>query len=158
MAGHKGNSVSSVEALAEPVAQSLGLLLWDVEFVKEGAAWYLRLYIDKDEGVTIEDCEAFSKLVDKRLDEVDPIEQSYYLEVSSPGVERELKKDWHFEAMQGNQVKVMLFRPIDGKKEIIGTLIGLENGVVKIETEQRAVEVNRHDASHIRIYEDDLFG
>ena len=86
----KGNTVAAVWQIAQPIAESLGLELWDVRFVKEGADWFLRIFIDKEDGVSIDDCEAMSRAIDKPLDDADPISQSYCLEVSSPGVEREL--------------------------------------------------------------------
>ena len=87
-----GNTVSKVAALAKPIAEELGLSLWDVRFVKEGAQYYLRIFIDKEGGVSVDDCERMSRAIDKPLDELDPIEQSYILEVCSPGIERELSR------------------------------------------------------------------
>ena len=91
--GKGGNTVAAVWEIAAPVAEQLGLSIWDIRFQKEGVSWYLRIYIDKEGGVGITDCENFSRAVDGPLDEADPIEQSYYLEVSSPGVERQLTRD-----------------------------------------------------------------
>ena len=88
----KTNTVEAVTELVKPIIEQMGLILWDVRFVKEGAGWYLRIFIDKDSGVTIEDCENVTRAVDKPLDDLDPIEQNYCLEVSSPGIERELVK------------------------------------------------------------------
>ena len=96
--GKGGNTVAAVWDIAAPIAEQLGLDIWDIRFVKEGADWFLRIFIDKDGGVTIEDCENMSRAMDAPLDEADPIPQSYCLEVSSPGVERELTRDSHFEA------------------------------------------------------------
>ena len=97
--GKGGNTVAAVWEIAAPVAEQLGLSIWDIRFQKEGVSWYLRIYIDKEGGVGITDCENFSRAVDGPLDEADPIEQSYYLEVSSPGVERQLTRDEHFNGM-----------------------------------------------------------
>ena len=125
----KGNTVDTVWQLAEPVAVSLGLRLWDVRFVKEGATWILRIVIDRDDGVTIEDCEAMSRAIDGPLDEADPIDQSYCLEVSSPGIERELTRPSHFEQMSGRPVLLRLIRPDEkGLREHTGTLSGLQDG------------------------------
>ena len=88
MAAKKGNTASVVWEFAKPYAGELGLSIWDVKYVKEGAQWYLRIFIDRPEGVTVEDCEAFSRLIDAPLDELDPIDQEYIFEVSSPGLER----------------------------------------------------------------------
>ena len=99
--GKGGNTVAAVWALAEPLAQQLGLTLWDIRFVKEGASWYLRVFVEKEGGVSVDDCVAMSHALDGPLDETDPIEQNYYLEVSSPGLERELTRDEHFQALLG---------------------------------------------------------
>ena len=100
--GKGGNTVAAVWEIAAPVAEQLGLSIWDIRFQKEGVSWYLRIYIDKEGGVGITDCENFSRAVDGPLDEADPIEQSYYLEVSSPGVERQLTRDEHFKKYIGS--------------------------------------------------------
>ena len=121
-----GGSVAAiVKALAEPVAQELGYELWDVEFVKEGADYFLRITIDSDEGITIDDCERMHRAIDPILDDADPIESSYHLEVSSPGVERELKTDRHVEVCEGWDVEVRLYAPIDGAKTFTGELLPL---------------------------------
>ena len=155
----EGSVVSAVTALAGPLAEELNLRLWDVEFVKEGSSWYLRFYIDKDPGVTIEDCENFSRRVDVLLDEADPISQSYFLEVSSPGTERELKKIRHFELMKGEKVKIRMIRPDEkGRKEITGILKGLENGVIEIEQEGAVQRIPRSDTAFVRLYDDFIGG
>lgn len=119
-----------VFSLAEPVARELGLSIWDVRFVKEGASWYLRIFIDKPEGINIEDCEAMSRAVDPLLDEADFISQSYYLEVSSPGLGRELSRPEHFQRYIGEAVRVRLIRARDGRKEWTGRLSGYDGGVI----------------------------
>lgn len=111
-----------VYELIKPVVSSLGLTVWDVRFVKEGASYYLRVYIDKEGGVTIDDCADVSRAIDPIIDEADPIDKQYYLEVCSPGIERELTRDWHFRAAEGRQVRIKLFSAADGKKEFAGTL------------------------------------
>ena len=108
--GKGGNTVAAVWEIAAPVAEQLGLSIWDIRFQKEGVSWYLRIYIDKEGGVGITDCENFSRAVDGPLDDADPIEQSYYLEVSSPGVERQLTRDEHFKKYIGSPVMVRLIR------------------------------------------------
>ncbi|MDR3644845.1 MAG: ribosome maturation factor RimP, partial [Clostridia bacterium] len=123
MPAKKGGVAAVVAALAQPVAEELGLELWDVEFVKEGASWFLRIFLDKDGGITLDDCERFHRRIDPVIDEADPVAQSYYLEVSSPGVERELKKPGHFEHELGKPVRVKLFHPDgSGRKELTGVL------------------------------------
>ena len=108
MAG-KGNTVSRVTEIITPYAHQLGLEIWDVRFAKEGTDWYLRIFIDKDGGISIDDCVDLTHAITKPLDEADPISQSYTLEVSSPGVERELTADAHFEKYIGSNVMVSLF-------------------------------------------------
>ena len=120
--GKGGNTVAAVWEIAKPVADELGLDIWDIRFVKEGSDWFLRIFIDKEGGVGITDCENMSRAIDKPLDEADPIEQSYCLEVSSPGIERDLTRDSHFEACKGQKIKIKLIRALDGKREFSGIL------------------------------------
>jgi ribosome maturation factor RimP len=108
--------------LARPVAAELGLMIWDVRFEKEGGSTFLRYFIDKPEGVTMEDCERFSRAIDGILDAADPIEQSYYLEVSSPGIERSLKTPEHFAAFIGRKVTLKLYQAREGRRELVGIL------------------------------------
>jgi len=112
------------KALAQPLAEQLGLTLWDVRFLKEGAQWYLRFWIDKPGGVTLDDCEAMSRAIDKPLDDADFIQQAYTLEVCSPGIERELTRDEHFAQYIGERVRVKRTHP---PQEIVGVLEGYEN-------------------------------
>lgn len=132
----KPNVVSIVRSMAEPVAKDLGLILWDVRFVKEGASWYLRVFIDKDGGVDINDCVDMTHALNGPLDEADPIEVSYCLEVSSPGIERDLTRDEHFEIMSGKKIKLRLIRPDENKqREFSGILLGLEDGNIKVDVD-----------------------
>lgn len=116
--------------------------LYNVEFVKEGRDWFLRVYADKiQEGaeeayISTEDCETISRFLSEKLDEVDPIPQNYYLEVSSPGMDRELFKEEHYRRYAGKRVEVKLYQPLDGKKQIEGTLQGLEQGCIIIIDEE----------------------
>lgn len=133
MAG-KPNVVSIVRSIAEPIAKDLGLILWDVRFVKEGASWYLRVFIDKDGGVDINDCVDMTHALNGPLDEADPIEVSYCLEVSSPGIERDLTRDEHFEVMTGKKIKLRLIRPDENKqREFSGVLKGYEDGSITVD-------------------------
>ena len=134
-----GNTVAVCYALAQPVAEELGLTLWDVRFVKEGAQWYLRYVIDKEGGVDINDCAALSRRISPILDEKDPIPQSYCLEVMSPGIERELIRPEHFEAYLEWPVVVRLIRPLDNVREFAGYLQSYADGVVTIEEEDGTV-------------------
>ena len=119
--------------LAAPVVAEQGCELWDVEYVKEAGTWYLRLYIDKEGGVSINDCEAISRRVSDLLDEADPIEGSYTFEVSSAGAERPLKRPSDFERFLGSPVTVRLYKNRDGRKEFAGNLAGYEDGAVLLD-------------------------
>ncbi len=149
----QGNTAQIVWRLAEPIAAGLGLSIWDVRFVKEGAYWYLRIFIDRPEGVTLDDCEAMSRAINDPLDQLDPISQEYCLEVCSPGVDRELVRDEHFAAFLGAVVAVRLFRPLEnGQRELTAILHGCEDGVLRLETEDGTVwEIPRRDASSVRV-------
>jgi ribosome maturation factor RimP len=122
-----------VSELAAPVAAEHGCELWDVEYVREAGQWYLRLYLDKEGGVDILDCEAVSRAVSDLLDEADPIEGSYMFEVSSAGAERPLKRPSDFERFMGSPVLVKTYRGRDGRKEFAGVLAGYEDGAVLLD-------------------------
>ncbi len=137
-----GNVAAVVTALAEPIARELGYDLWDVEFVKEGADHYLRITIDHPDGITIDDCEKMHRAIDPVLDEADPIDCFYHLEVSSTGIERELKTDRHIAACEGWDVEVRLFAPVGGAKVYAGTLLPLgEGGEIRIENAANGEEL-----------------
>ena len=151
----KGGTVQAAERLAQPVLEELGLRLWEVVFEKEGSGWYLRYLLDKDGGVDITDCENFSRRMDTILDEADPISQSYTLEVSSPGIERSLTRDWHFDACMGQMVSVRFIRPVDGVRDFTGVLTGYEDGTVTMLLEDDLeMTFRRAEASFIRLYYD----
>ena len=122
----------AVTNLAKGVVEAEGCSLWDVEYVREAGSYYLRVYIDKPGGVSINDCEAISRTLDKLLDEADPIPDSYVFEVSSAGAERELKRPSDFEAFLGNEIEVRTYRPVDGRKVFVGTLEKYEEGAVTL--------------------------
>ncbi len=150
--GKGGNTVAAVWEIAEPIAEQLGLDIWDIRFVKEGADWFLRIFIDKEEGVSIVDCENMSRAIDKPLDEADPIEQSYCLEVSSPGVERDLTRDAHFEACMGEKIKVKFIRAIDGVREFSGVLEGFDGKAVTMRLEDgSAMNFEKKETSYIKL-------
>lgn len=156
MAG-KGNTVSVVTEIVEPYAKELGLELWDIRFVKEGTDWYLRIFIDKDGGVSIDDCVDLTHAITKPLDEADPISQSYLLEVSSPGVERELITQAHFEKFIGSPVMVRLIRPIDKVRDFSGTLESYLNGDITILLDGgEKLEVNKKDTSYVKLDDFDI--
>ncbi len=122
-----------------------------MEFVKEGANWYLRVYIDKEGGVTIDDCEAVSRALEAKLDEADPIEQAYILEVSSPGIDRPLKKDEDFVKYQGEMIDVKLYKAQEGRKQFQGKLLGLADGVVSLEEDGKIFAFERKDIASVRL-------
>ena len=128
----KKNIVGTVTELISPVAEEMDIILWDVEFVKEGAKKILRITIDSEEGIDINLCEKFHRTIDPMLDEADPIDESYYLEVTSPGIEREIKTDAHIYMCEGEKVEVKLYAPQNGSKSFTGILVGLndENRVI----------------------------
>lgn len=130
--------------LIEPTVLSLGITLWDVRFVKEGASYYLRVYIDKPGGVSIDDCVDVSHAIDPVIDEADPIDKQYYLEVCSPGIERELTRDWHFGYAKGQEVTVKLYSTISGKKEFVGTLKA-DGKNMSLLTDEGEIPFNRSD-------------
>lgn len=154
MSKKKGGSVAGeVTALVRPIVQSLGLELWDVRYLKEGANRILRIYIDSENGVTIEDCENVTRAVDAPLDELDPIEESYTLEVSSPGIERELVREEHFDRFLGAPVMIKLIRPAEnGERELRGIL--LENTkdsvAIRLEDGSEAVIIKK-DTVYIKL-------
>lgn len=156
--GHKGKSTAeTAEALILPVLEELGLTLWDVRFEKEGSAWYLRYFIDKDgDGINMKELEAATKAIDKILDEADPINQSYMLEVGSPGVERQLTRDWHFEACMGQLVQVRMIRPVEGIRDFTGALSGFENGSISIllgnGEEEVEMTFTKKETAYIKLY------
>ena len=121
-----------VEALAKPVVEDEGCELWAVEYVREAGSWYLRVLIDKDGGVGIDDCERISRRLDPVLDEADPIPDSYVFEVGSAGAERELKRPSDFERYIGSEVEVKLYQPYQGKKSYVGSLEAYEDGNVTV--------------------------
>ncbi len=135
--------------LAAPIAEQQGCTLWDVEYVKEAGTWFLRVYIDKEGGVSINDCEAVSRPLSDKLDEVDPIEGSYVLEVGSAGADRVLKKPAHFDAFVGREVEVRFYRPREGKKELVGVLAGYDNGDVLLEGDLR---IEKKDIAQVRLH------
>lgn len=145
--------VQTVRELAEPIAESLGCWLWDVEYVKEGARRVLRITIDSEDGVGIDDCEKMHRAMDPILDEADPIEEAYYLEVSSPGIERELKTDVHIEACEGWDVEVRLYAPRDGSKLFRGKLLASdEEHNVRIESGNQILVFAKSEVAKLCTY------
>lgn len=141
----------TVLALAQPVVEAEGCEIWDVEYVKEAGAWYLRVYIDKAGGVSIDDCEAVSRALDPVLDEADPIPTSYIFEVSSAGVERELRRPRDFEKFLGSQVEVRHYQPVEGAKAHTGTLRGYADGAVTIEINGAEKTYQKAQVAQVRL-------
>lgn len=156
MKNNSGKNVASVvREIISPVAEELGYYIWDVEFVKEGADKHLRITIDNEEGITIEDCEKFHRAIDAPLDEADPIAESYILEVSSPGIERELKYPEHIEACEGWDVEVKLYAPRNGSKLFRGVLVGYnEEGNIAVEVGGEKVSFKPDEVAKIATYYD----
>lgn len=138
-----------VAQLAQPIVEQAGCTLWDVEYVKEAGEWFLRIYIDKEGGVDINDCEAVSRPLSDLLDEADPIQGSYTFEVSSAGLDRPLKKPEHFAACAGQQVDVRFYRPVDGRKEYTGALVGCD-GDGNVTVDDKTFE--KKDVAQVRLH------
>ncbi len=151
----KPNTIEACTDLARPILEELGLDLWDVVFEKEGTLWFLRYFIDKDNGVDMNDCENFSRKISDVLDKKDPISQSYYLEVSSPGIERLIAREWHFEACMGYLITVKFIRPIEGEREFVGELSAYDKGsVTMILQDGSQMTFDKGETSSIKLYDD----
>ena len=155
-----GNTAQRVEALVRPIVDGMGLRLWDVVFEKEGPDWYLRVLIDRDGPMDTDICAEVSQALDPVLDEADPIEQSYYLEVGSPGLGRRLTKPEHYDALTGQKIRVRLYRAnAAGQREFAGIFTGRGGSTVTVETEAGPASFELQAASMVRLCDDeDLFG
>lgn len=144
---------AKAEELLSPIVEKMGIEIYDVEYVKEGSDYYLRAYIDKPEGVNINDCEAVSRAFSDALDEADPIEEAYVLEVSSPGLGRTLKKDRHFQKSLGEDVEVKLFKATDGdkRKEFAGELIAFDEKTITIREDEKELTFERSNVAIVRL-------
>ena len=156
----KKGTASAMWELVQTIVEGFDLVLWDVRYEKEGSQWFLRVFIDKEDGaVDITDCENVSRAIDKPLDELDPITDNYILEVSSPGVERELILDEHFEKFIGADIMVKMIRPLEGiGKEFKGVLKAYENGQVTIEDHsgENEITITKKDAAYIKLDDFDI--
>lgn len=141
-----------VAALALPIVEEEGCTLWDVEYVKEAGSWYLRVFIDREGGVSIEDCERISRRLDPVLDEADPIPESYIFEVGSAGADRELKRPGDYEQFMGSEVELKLYRPVKGSKRYVGKLSGYEDGAVTIVQNGEALRFEKSQIAQVRLY------
>lgn len=142
-----------VERLVDDIIQDTELELIDVEYVKE-RDWYLRVYLDKPNGIEVEDCQSVSEQLEAKLDDLDPIKESYYLEISSPGLDRPLKKERDFERHIGDKVEVHTFAPLNGSKLVVGTLMGVDEGDIHLDVEGTEISVPREKTSQIRLHLD----
>ena len=148
----KKNIASEIEQLVLPITDANGLELVDVEYVKEGGEFFLRVYIDKEGGVSLNECELVTRAINPILDEKDPIKDNYYLEVSSPGLDRPLKKDKDFVKYQGRDVEIKLYKSMNGSKVHEGELVGLtEEKNIKVIIDNEEVEFNKKDVALIRL-------
>ena len=140
-----------VTAFAQPIVEEKGCSLWDVEYVREGSERFLRVYIDKKGGVSIDDCEAVARAIDPILDENDPIAESYHFEVCSAGIERALKRPQDFEQFMGSPILIKLYRPHNGLKEIPGILRGYEEGRITVEAGKETVTFEKSQVALCRL-------
>ena len=138
--------------LARPVVEANGCTLWDVEYVNEAGSWYLRVYIAKDTGVSIDDCEAVSRVLSDLLDEADPIQDPYTFEVSSAGADRALKKPEHFQAFLGAQVDVKFYQAKNGQKTCTGTLVGYQDGAITLDLGGETATFSKEEVASVRLH------
>lgn len=141
-----------VTELAKPMVEEEGCSLWDVEYVREAGSWFLRIFIDKDGGVGIDDCERISRRLDPILDEADPIPDSYVFEVGSAGAERELKRPGDFEQFMGSEVEVRLYQPVNGCKVYVGVLAGYDNGRVTVTVGKTEVSFDKSQIALVKLH------
>lgn len=147
-----GKTEQLVAQLAQPICETYGCFLYDVEFKCEGGNWFLRVFIDKDGGVTLDDCELVSKALDEKLDETDPIGPAYFLEVSSPGIDRKLSQPWHFEAYRGETVDVKLYKRLDGQRHLIGTIADYSDGTLLLDLGDKTVSLTAKEMARVNLH------
>lgn len=141
-----------VTQLAAPVVEQEGCSLWDVEYVREAGTWFLRVFIEKEGGVSIEDCERISRILDPLLDEADPIPDSYVFEVGSAGLERELKRPGDFERYMGSEVELRLYQPFEGSKTFVGILSAYADGVVTVKVGERELSFTKAQTAMVKLH------
>ena len=141
-----------VTELALPIVEEEGCSLWNVEYVREAGCWYLRIYIDKEGGVGIDDCERISRRLDPLLDEADPIPDSYVFEVGSAGAERELKRPGDFEQFMGHEAEVKTYKPVNGSKAFVGTLAGYADGAVTLRVGAENMTFEKNQIALVRLH------
>lgn len=143
--------ISKVEHIIAPIIEELGYEFVDLEFLEEEGDWYLRVYIDKEDGITVEDCAQVSRPISDKLDEIDPIDISYYFEVSSPGLNRIIKKDKDFQRFKDSKVIITLSSPYEGKEVINGILMGLEDNDILIQYNKKLVKIDRENVKTVNL-------
>ena len=141
-----------VAALAAPIVEEEGCSLWDVEYVKEAGTWFLRIFIDREDGVSIDDCERISRRLDPVLDEEDPIPDSYVFEVGSAGADRVLKRPSDFTQFMGSMVEVSLYQPVNGSKRYVGELSGYQDGAVILLQGKTITRFSKEQIAQVRLY------
>jgi ribosome maturation factor RimP len=152
-AGERMSKITDqVSELAKPIVEEEGCTLWDVEYVREAGSWFLRIYIDKEDGLGIDDCERISRRLDPLLDEADPIPDSYVFEVGSAGAERELKRPRDFEQFMGHEVELRLYQPLNGSKVYVGRLKAYEDGNVTIESGGSELSFEKSKIALVRLH------
>ena len=141
-----------IAAIARPIVKEEGCRLWDVEYVRKAGTWYLRIFVDKDGGVSIDDCERISRRLDPILNEEDPIPDSYVFEVGSAGADRELKRPEDFAQFMGSEIEVKLYRPLNGSKHYTGLLSGYEEGTVSLTQGNKVLHFEKGQIAQVRLY------
>ena len=140
-----------VESLIIKPIESLGYELYDVQYAKEGKDYFLRVFIDKEEGIDLEDCEKVSNEINPLLDDADYIKEMYFLEVSSPGIERVIRKEKHFTKAQGKEVEIKLFKPIEKQKEFVGILKDWDEEIINLQVEENEIQIERKNISLMKL-------
>ena len=140
--------------LAEPIAKENGCYIYDIEYVKEGSVRFLRIFADRDGGISLDECEAISRALSTVLDKKDPIKENYFLEVSSPGIERKLKTPGHFKKYLGETIDLSFYKPFNGQKQLTATLTDYEDDKIKIDYEESAIEIPLSDISSAKLHFD----
>ncbi|MBQ2890418.1 MAG: ribosome maturation factor RimP [Clostridia bacterium] len=138
--------------MATPVAKEQGCFVYDVEYVKEGNSWFLRVYVDREGGITIDECEAISRELSSILDKNDPISNNYFLEVSSPGIERKLRQEEHFRMYKGEMVDIGLYKAYNGSKNLCGELLGLDGDEVSIDLEGEKISIKLNETTYVKLH------
>ena len=144
----------AVLLMAEPIAKENGCYVYDVEYLKEGGFWFLRVYVDKEDGISLDECELVSRALSDMLDKEDPIDRNYYLEVSSPGVERKLKTPAHFQRYLGETVDIGLYKAIGGAKQLTGTLLGFDGETVTVEVAGENIAIPQKETTVVHLHFD----